>query len=75
MILARRFSWGAGGVGLWAILAPLGFARVRARSSPPFAWYVAFAIVFLGLGPSPVRSSAPVSPEVPRWFTNDDARN
>src|SRR3954470_17474703 len=58
---------GAGGVGLWAILAPLGslvFERVEAA----IRWYGAFAVVFLGSGIAG-EIVGPVSPAVPRWFT------
>jgi adenylate cyclase len=58
---------GAGGVGLWAILAPLGalvFGSVRSAVH----WYAAFVVVFLGSGIAG-ELVGPVSPEVPRWFT------
>jgi adenylate cyclase len=58
---------GAGGVGLWAILAPLGslvFERVEAA----IRWYAAFAVVFLASGIAG-EIVGPVSPAVPRWFT------
>jgi adenylate cyclase len=58
---------GAGGVGLWGILAPLG-ALVFDRVASAVRWYVAFAIVFLGSGVAG-ELVGPVSPQVPRWFT------
>jgi adenylate cyclase len=58
---------GAGGVGLWAILAPLG-SLVFERVETAVRWYVAFAVVFLGSGIAG-EIVGPVSPEVPRWFT------
>ena len=58
---------GAGGVGLWGILAPLG-ALVFDRVASAVRWYVAFAIVFLGSGVAG-ELVGPVSPHVPRWFT------
>jgi guanylate cyclase len=58
---------GAGGVGLWAILAPLG-ALVFERVESAVRWYVAFAIVFVGSGIAG-ELVGPVSPHVPRWFT------
>jgi len=58
---------GAGGVGLWAILAPLG-ALVFERVESAVRWYVAFAIVFVACGVAG-ELVGPVSPQVPRWFT------
>jgi guanylate cyclase len=58
---------GAGGVGLWAILAPLG-SLVFERVETAVRWYVAFVVVFLGSGIAG-EIVGPVSPEVPRWFT------
>ena len=58
---------GAGGVGLWAILAPLG-SLVFERVESAVRWYVAFVIVFLGSGIAG-EIVGPVSPEVPQWFT------
>jgi guanylate cyclase len=58
---------GAGGVGLWAILAPLG-SLVFERVESAVRWYVAFAIVFIGSGVAG-ELVGPVSPQVPRWFT------
>jgi len=58
---------GAGGVGLWAILAPLG-SLVFERVDTAVRWYAAFAIVFLGSGIAG-ELVGPVSPQVPRWFT------
>jgi len=58
---------GAGGVGLWAILAPLG-SLVFERVETAVRWYVAFVVVFLGSGIAG-EIVDPVSPEVPRWFT------
>ncbi len=58
---------GAGGVGLWAILAPLG-ALVFGSVASAIRWYFAFVVVFLGSGIAG-EIVGPVSPEVPRWFT------
>jgi len=58
---------GAGGVGLWAILAPL-WSLVFERVDTAVRWYAAFAIVFLGSGIAG-ELVGPVSPQVPRWFT------
>ena len=58
---------GAGGVGLWAILAPLG-SLVFERVESAVRWYVAFAIVFVASGVAG-ELVGPVSPQVPRWFT------
>lgn len=58
---------GAGGVGLWGILAPLG-ALVFDRVASAVRWYAAFAVVFLGSGIAG-EIVGPVSPQVPRWFT------
>jgi adenylate cyclase len=58
---------GAGGVGLWAILAPLG-SLVFERVESAVRWYVAFAVVFLACGVAG-EIVGPVSPQVPRWFT------
>jgi len=58
---------GAGGVGLWGIVAPLG-ALVFDRVASAVRWYVAFVVVFLGSGIAG-EIVGPVSPEVPRWFT------
>jgi adenylate cyclase len=57
----------AGGVGLWAILAPLGalvFSDVRAA----VRWYVAYVVVFLGSGIAG-EIIGPVWEPLPRWFT------
>src|SRR3954447_7416167 len=59
---------GAGGVGLWGILAPLAalvFDEVRSARR----WYAAWVVVFLGSGLAGELLGA-VSPEVPRWFTS-----
>jgi guanylate cyclase len=58
---------GAGGVGLWAILAPLG-SLVFERVGSAVRWYAAFVVVFLGTGIAG-ELVGPVSPQVPRWFT------
>jgi adenylate cyclase len=58
---------GAGGVGLWAILAPLG-SLVFERVESAVRWYVAFVVVFCCSGIAG-EILGPVSPEVPRWFT------
>ena len=58
---------GAGGVGLWGILAPLAalvFSDVRSA----LRWYAAYVVVFLGSGFAGELVGA-VSPTVPRWFT------
>src|SRR5262245_6214421 len=57
----------AGGVGFWAILAPLGalvFSTVRSA----IRWYVAFVVVFLGSG-LVGELVGPVWDPPPRWFT------
>ncbi|HEX3326365.1 MAG TPA: hypothetical protein VHV50_05170, partial [Actinomycetota bacterium] len=59
---------GAGGVGLWGILAPLAalvFSDVRSAAR----WYVAYVVVFLGSGIAGELLGG-VSPAVPRWFTS-----
>ena len=59
---------GAGGVGLWGILAPLGalvFSDVRNAAR----WYVAYVVVFLASGLAG-ELLGPVEPTVPRWFTS-----
>ena len=58
----------SGGVGLWAILAPLGalvFSDVRSAAG----WYVAYVVVFLGSGIGGELLGG-VSPAVPEWFTS-----
>ena len=58
----------AGGVGLWAILGPLGalvFGDVRTAAR----WYVAFVVVFLGSGIAGELLGG-VEPTVPEWFTS-----
>jgi guanylate cyclase len=58
---------GAGGVGLWGILAPMGalvFGGVRAG----IGWYVAFVAVFLVSGF--LGSLLGAESSVPAWFTN-----
>jgi guanylate cyclase len=58
---------GAGGVGLWGILAPMGalvFGGVRAG----VRWYIAFVVVFLASGIAGSLLGAQSS--VPVWFTN-----
>jgi adenylate cyclase len=59
---------GAGGVGLWGIIAPLGalvFSDVRSAAR----WYVAWVVVFLGSGFAGELLGG-VSPAVPEWFTS-----
>jgi adenylate cyclase len=58
----------AGGVGIWAILAPLGalvFSDVRSA----VRWYVAFLVVFLGSGIAG-EIIGPVWDPLPVWFTS-----
>ncbi len=58
---------GAGGVGFWGVLAPLGalvFSDVRAG----VRWFAAWLIVFLGSGALGV-VLGPIAPAVPVWFT------
>ena len=57
----------AGGVGLWAILAPLGalvFSDVRSA----VRWYFAYVVVFLGSGVAG-EIIGPVWEPLPGWFT------
>jgi guanylate cyclase len=59
---------GAGGVGLWGILAPLAalvFSDVRSA----VRWYIAFVLVFLGSGITG-QIIGPVWQPVPGWFTS-----
>jgi len=59
---------GAGGVGLWGILAPLGalvFNDVRSATR----WYAAWLAVFLGSGLTGDLIGR-IGPAVPRWFTS-----
>lgn len=59
---------GAGGVGVWGILAPLGalvFNDVRSG----VRWYVAWLVVFLGSGLTGDVLGR-IGPAVPRWFTS-----
>jgi adenylate cyclase len=59
---------GAGGVGLWGILAPLGalvFDDVRSAAR----WYAGYLVVFLGSGLTGELLGG-VEPTVPRWFTS-----
>jgi guanylate cyclase len=59
---------GAGGVGLWGILAPLGalvFNDVRSG----VRWYAAWLVVFLGSGLTGDVLGR-IGPAVPRWFTS-----
>jgi adenylate cyclase len=59
---------GAGGVGLWGILAPLGalvFDDVRSAAR----WYAAYLVVFLGSGLTGELLGG-MEPTVPRWFTS-----
>jgi adenylate cyclase len=55
----------AGGVGLWAILAPLGALVFRGVASG-VRWYVAFLVIFIACGV--VGSVVSTSP-VPEWFS------
>ena len=58
---------GAGGVGIWGIVAPLAalvFSDVRSAAR----WFVAWAAVFLGSG-LVGELAGHVSPAPPRWFT------
>ena len=58
---------GAGGVGLWGVLAPLGalvFSDVRAA----IRWFVAWLVIFLGSGTAGV-ILGPIPPPIPVWFT------
>src|ERR671936_3208818 len=59
----------AGGVCLWAILAPLGalvFSDVRSA----VRWFLAWAVVFLGSGTAGELSGGVSSAAVPEWFTS-----
>jgi guanylate cyclase len=59
---------GAGGVGLWGILAPLAalvFSDVRSA----VRWYVAFLVVFLGSGIAG-QVVGPIWEPLPGWFTS-----
>jgi adenylate cyclase len=56
----------AGGVGLWAILAPLG-ALVFGGVREGVRWYVAFLVAFVGFGVAGTILGIP-SP-VPEWFS------
>jgi len=58
---------GAGGVGIWGVLAPLGalvFSEVRVA----VGWFVAWLVVFLGSGIAGV-IVGPIPPPIPEWFT------
>ncbi|HEX5013085.1 MAG TPA: adenylate/guanylate cyclase domain-containing protein [Candidatus Limnocylindrales bacterium] len=58
---------GAGGVGIWGVLAPLGalvFSEVRVA----VGWFVAWVVVFLGSGVAGV-IVGPIPPPIPEWFT------
>src|SRR6185312_7308529 len=55
----------AGGVGLWAILAPLGALVFRGVASG-VRWYVAFLAIFVACG---VAGSFVSSSPVPEWFS------
>jgi adenylate cyclase len=58
---------GAGGVGLWGILAPLGalvFSEVRSATR----WYLAYVVVFLTSG-FLGEILGPIPPAIPRSFT------
>jgi guanylate cyclase len=57
----------AGGVGLWAILAPLG-ALVFSGVGSAVRWYVAYVVVFLGSGIAG-EIIGPVWDPLPGWFT------
>jgi adenylate cyclase len=58
----------AGGVGLWAILAPLGALVFRDVRSA-VRWYVAYVVVFLGSGVAG-EIIGPVWEPLPDWFTS-----
>jgi adenylate cyclase len=58
----------AGGVGFWAILAPLG-ALVFSDVGSAVRWYVAFLVVFLGSGFAG-EIIGPVWDPLPVWFTS-----
>jgi adenylate cyclase len=58
--------FGAGGVGLWGILAPLG-ALVFSGVASGIRWYVAFLVAFLGSGAVGVILGGDTS--VPTWFS------
>jgi guanylate cyclase len=58
---------GAGGVGIWGILAPLGalvFGDLRSAAR----WFVAWLVVFLGSGIAGMLVGA-IPPPIPLWFT------
>ena len=58
---------GAGGVGIWGVLAPLGalvFSDVRAG----IRWFVAWLVMFMGSGTVGV-ILGPIPPPIPVWFT------
>jgi adenylate cyclase len=58
---------GAGGVGIWGVLAPLGalvFDDVRVA----VRWFVAWVVIFLGSGIAGV-IVGPIPPPIPVWFT------
>jgi adenylate cyclase len=58
---------GAGGVGIWGILAPLA-ALVFSDLRSAVRWYLAWVVVFVASGVAGELAGA-VSPTVPRWFT------
>src|SRR6185503_5573050 len=58
---------GAGGVGIWGVLAPLGalvFSDVRSG----IRWFVAWLVIFMGSGIAGV-ILGPIPPPIPVWFT------
>jgi adenylate cyclase len=58
---------GAGGVGLWGVLAPLG-ALVFSDLRVAVRWFVAWLLIFLGSGTVGV-ILGPILPPIPVWFT------
>jgi len=58
---------GAGGVGLWGVLAPLG-ALVFSDLRGAIRWFVAWLVIFLGSGTVGV-ILGPIPPPIPVWFT------
>ena len=58
---------GAGGVGLWGVLAPLG-ALVFGDVRDGIRWFVAWLAIFLGSGIVGA-ILGPIPPPIPEWFT------
>ncbi|HEV7810118.1 MAG TPA: adenylate/guanylate cyclase domain-containing protein [Candidatus Limnocylindrales bacterium] len=58
---------GAGGVGLWGVLAPLG-ALVFSDVRTAVRWFVAWVVVFVGSGTAGI-ILGPIPPPIPTWFT------